>query len=189
MFMKKITLVTGNWAKIAQAKEFLEPFGIEVDNVKMDTVEIQADSIEEVAAYSAKWASDKLKANVVKNDTGIMIDALGGFPAAYTHYVGDTIGEKGILKLMRGEENRKARFVQVLAYCEYGSEPVVFKSITEGSISKRLQGEYGWSWDFIFIPEKKEKTLGSFKDDVRLKMWNDTGYKQLIDYLKKNKKI
>ncbi len=52
--MKKITLVTGNWAKIAQAKKFLEPLGIEVDNVKMDTVEIQADSIEEVAAYSAK---------------------------------------------------------------------------------------------------------------------------------------
>ena len=28
----KITLVTGNWAKIAQAKEVLEPLGIEVDN-------------------------------------------------------------------------------------------------------------------------------------------------------------
>ena len=66
----KITLVTGNWAKIAQAKGFLEPKGIIVDNVKMDTVEIQADSVEEVARYSAKWASDELKANVVKNDTG-----------------------------------------------------------------------------------------------------------------------
>ena len=72
----KITLVTGNWAKIAQAKEFLEPKGIIVDNVKMDTIEIQADSVEEVAKYSAKWASNELKANVVKNDTGIMIDAL-----------------------------------------------------------------------------------------------------------------
>lgn len=34
----KITLVTGNWAKIAQAKEFLEPHGIKVNNIKMDTV-------------------------------------------------------------------------------------------------------------------------------------------------------
>lgn len=83
----KVTLVTGNWAKIAQAKEVLEPKGIVVDNIKMDTIEIQADSVEEVARYSAKWASDKLKTNVVKNDTGIMIEALGGFPAAYTHYV------------------------------------------------------------------------------------------------------
>ncbi len=184
----KITLVTGNWAKVAIAKEHLEPEGYEIDNVKMDTVEIQADTLEEVAAYSAKYASDKLKCNVVKNDTGIIIDALNGFPCAYTHYVGDTIGEKGILKLMRGVENRKARFVQVLAYCEYGKEPVVFKSVTEGSISKRLQGKYGWCWDFIFIPEGQTKTLGSFKDDVRFKLWNDTGYKQLAAYLKKNNK-
>ena len=62
----KITLVTGNWAKIAQAKQILEPEGITVDNVKMDTIEIQADTVEEVAAYSAKWASNELKANVVK---------------------------------------------------------------------------------------------------------------------------
>ena len=96
----KITLVTGNWAKVAQAKEFLEPSGIKVDNVKMDTIEIQADTIEEVAAYSAKYASNELKCNVVKNDTGIMIEALNGFPAAYTHYVQDTITEKGVLKLM-----------------------------------------------------------------------------------------
>ncbi len=183
----KITLVTGNWAKVAQAKEFLEPEGYEIDNVKMDTVEIQADSVEEVAAYSAKYASDKLKCNVVKIDTGIMIDALNGFPAAYTHYVGDTIDVKGILKLMRGVENRKARFVQALAYCEYGKEPVVFTSITEGSISKRLQGKYGWSWDFIFIPEGQTKTLGSFKDEERFKMWKDTGYKQLSKYLKNKK--
>ena len=184
----KITLVTGNWAKIAQAKSFLEPEGYEVDNVKMDTIEIQADSVEEVAAYSAKWASDQLKCNVVKNDTGIMVEALNGFPAAYTHYAADTIGEDGLLKLMKGVENRKACFVQALAFCEYGKEPVVFKSITEGEIARRKSGKYGWAWDFIFIPKGQTKTLGSFKDDVRLKMWNDTGYKQLIDYLKKNNK-
>ena len=30
---KKITYVTGNWAKIASAKQILEPLGIEVDNI------------------------------------------------------------------------------------------------------------------------------------------------------------
>jgi XTP/dITP diphosphohydrolase len=183
----KITLVTGNWAKVALAKQFLEPEGIEVDNVKMDTIEIQADTVEEVAAFSAKWASDQLKANVVKNDTGIMVDALKGFPAAYTHYAADTIGEDGLLKLMKGVENRKAKFVQALAYCEYGKEPVVFTSITEGEIAKRKSGKYGWAWDFIFIPKGQTKTLGCFKDEVRFSLWNDTGYKQLVEYLKNKK--
>lgn len=184
----KITLITGNWAKVAQAKNFLELQGIKVDNVKMDTVEIQADTVEEVAKYSAKWASDKLKANVVKNDTGIMIEGLGGFPAAYTHYVQDTLGMEGVLKLMKGIENRKAKFVQALAYCEYGKEPVVFSSITEGTIATEQSGSHGWSWDFIFIPEGQDKTFGNYEDDVRLKMWNDTGYEQLVEYLKNTKK-
>ena len=181
----EITLITGNWAKLEQAKQFLEPHGITVNNIKMDTIEIQADTIEEVARYSAKWASDKLKMNVLKKDTGIMIEGLNGFPAAYTHYVQDTIGIDGILKLMKGVKNRKAKFIQTLAYCEYGKDPIVFSSITEGVIAAEKSGKYGWSWDFIFIPKGYEKTFANYKDEERLKMWNDTGYRQLIKYLNK----
>ena len=55
--MKEITYVTGNWAKIDSAKQILEPLGYQVNNIKMDTIEIQADTTEEVAKYSAKCAS------------------------------------------------------------------------------------------------------------------------------------
>ena len=112
-----------------------------------------------------------------------MIDALKGFPGPYTHYISDTIDVDGILKLLENEENRKAKFVQALAFCEYGCEPVVFVSETYGTISLEKQSEYGWSWDFIFIPDGKDKTLACFEDSERLKLWNDTGYNQLLDYL------
>ena len=39
------------------------------------------------------------------------------------------------------------------AYCEYGKDPIVFKSITKGKIAKEKSCTYGWSWDFIFIPD------------------------------------
>lgn len=91
--MKKITYVTGNWTKIDSARQVLEPLGFEIDNVKMETIEIQADDVEEVAKYSAKWASQKLKCDVLKNDTGLFVEALNGFPGPYTHYADDTIGE------------------------------------------------------------------------------------------------
>ena len=182
--MKKITYVTGNWAKILSARQILEPLGFEVEQVKMETLEIQKDSIEEVAAYSAKWASNALKKDVLKNDSGLCIDALNNFPGPYTHYIDDTLGEDGILKLLDGIENRKAYFIEVLAYCEYGKEPVIFKSITNGTIAKEKSGEYGWSWDFIFIPDGESKTLGNFNDDVRFKYWNMDGYYKLAEYLK-----
>ena len=182
--MNKITYVTGNWAKILSARQILEPLGFEIEQVKMDVPELQDDSIEEVAKFSAKWASDKLKCDVLKNDSGLCVDALNGFPGPYTHYVDDTLKEDGILKLLEGVENRKAHFEEVLAYCEYGKEPVVFKSITPGIITKEKSGEYGWSWDFIFIPEGEEKTLANFNDDIRFKYWNMDGYHELAEFLK-----
>ena len=64
--MKKVTYVTGNWAKIASAKQALEPLGFEVDNIKMETPEIQADDVTEVSKYSAKWACEELNTPVIK---------------------------------------------------------------------------------------------------------------------------
>lgn len=134
---KKITYVTGNWAKIDSARQILEPLGFFVDNIKMETIEIQADDVEDVAKYSAKWASDKLKCSVLKNDTGLFVEALNGFPGVYTHYVDDTLGEDGLLKLLDGVENRKTYFKEVLASCEYGKEPITFIGITKGTIAKK----------------------------------------------------
>ena len=180
----KIVYVTGNWAKVKSAKNILEPLGIEVENVKMDTTEIQADTVEEIAAHSAKEASEILKCDVLKNDSGLFIDALNGFPGPYTHYVDDHLGEDAILKLLDGKDNRKACFIEAFAYCRYKEEPVVFKSITPGIIAKEKSGTYGWSWDFIFIPDGKDKTLANFPDEERFLLWNTQAYHDLVEYLK-----
>ena len=183
--MKKVTYVTGNWAKIASAKKALEPLGYEIENIKMETPEIQADDVVEVSKYSAKWAAEKLNKAVLKNDSGLFVNGLNGFPGVYTHYADDTIGEDGLLKLMEGVEDRTAYFKESLAYCEPGKEPVVFESITRGTIDTKKSGTYGWSWDFIFIPEGETKTLGCFDDDKRWDFWSQDAYKDLASYLEK----
>ena len=180
---KTITYVTGNWAKIASAKQALEPLGYIIDNIKMETPEIQADDVRDVAAYSAKWACEKLGKAVLKNDSGLFVNALNGFPGVYTHYVEDTIGEDGLLKLMENLEDRTAYFKEAIAYCEPGKEPIVFEGITKGKIDTKKSGTFGWSWDFIFIPEGEEKTLGCFPDDERWKFWSLDSYTKLVEYL------
>lgn len=187
VYEMKITYVTGNWAKIMNAKEILEPLGIEVDNEKIETEEIQANSVEEIAMHSAKYASEKLKCDVLKNDSGLFVEILNGFPGPYTHYVDDTLGEDGLLKLLEGKENRNACFIEAFSYCEYGSEPVVFKSITKGTIAKEKSGVYGWSWDYIFIPDGYNKTMANYPDEERFKLWNTDAYYELADYLKSKK--
>ena len=40
----KLTYITGNWAKIKQARILFELLGIEVDNLKIEVPELQADT-------------------------------------------------------------------------------------------------------------------------------------------------
>lgn len=181
----KIVYCTGNKFKLKVAQEALEPLGIEIEGRKIENLpEIQADSIEEVAKYSSKYASEFLNLSVLKNDSGLIIPALNNFPNAYTKYVEETITENGILKLMNGVENREAYFIEVLAYTEVGKEPVTFISKTEGTIANKAEGEYGWSYDRIFIPKGEEKTMACFPDDERWKFWTDAAYDKLADYIK-----
>ena len=182
--MKKITYVTGNWAKIAAAKHYLEPLGYEIDNIKMETPEIQAYDVTEVAKYSAKWAANELNRPVIKNDTGFFINNYNGFPGAYMKYMDDTLKEEGLLKLMENVENRSAYLKEAIAYCEPGKEPVVFEGITEGTISTKPDGEYGWGIiDHLFIPKGENKTLGCFPDDERWNFWSVDAYLELVKYL------
>ena len=183
----KIVYITGNKFKLLTAKNILEPIGIEVENKVVDCPEIQSNSIEEVAKYSSKYASDVLQCDTLKNDSGLVIPALKGFPSAYSKYVEETITEDGIIKLMEGIEDRSAYFLEVLAYTHYNEEPVVFLSKTKGSIAKEKSGENGWGYDKIFIPEGEKQTLACFPDDERWKFWDESGYTAFANYLMENK--
>jgi len=181
---KEITFVTGNWAKIASAKQALEPLGFIIKDIKIETPEIQANDVTDVAMYSAKWASEKLKCSVLKNDSGLFIEGLKGFPGVYTHYADETIGVDGVLKMMDGMKNRNAYFKESLAYCEYGKEPVVFEGITKGIIDVKKSGKYGWSWDYVFIPDGQTKSFACFPDEERWNLWNSVhAYQELAKYL------
>lgn len=180
----KLVYCTGNKFKLELANKILIPLGIDVEGKKLDLPEIQADSIIEVAKYSSKCASNLLGLNTLKNDSGLVIPALNNFPNAYTKYVEETITENGIIKLMDGVENREAYFLEVLAYTEFGKEPVVFLSKTEGTIAQNAEGNFGWSYDRIFIPKGENRPMACFSDDVRWKFWADNGYQDLANYLK-----
>ena len=183
----KITYVTGNKYKIELAQRILGPLGIEIVQKKIYCPEIQDDKIENVSKFSAQYATNKLETPVIKNDSGLVIEALNGFPGPYTAYVENTLTEDGILKLMADIENRKAYFIEVISYCKPNCEPISFISKTEGKISLEKRGEFGWSYDRIFIPKGETKTLAEFNDDERWKFWSNDAYIQLKDFLLKNK--
>lgn len=183
--MKTITFVTSNKFKIFTANTLLKSTGIKVIGKKILCPEIQHQDVTEIAKQSAKCAVEKLQTPVIVHDCGFCIEAFNGFPGAFIAYVERWLGFKGFLKLMNGVKNRRAKFVDAVAYCEPGKDPVVFMSETHGTLSKKQQGKYGWGIDHIFIPKGKNKTLGCFPDEERAKLCSGEHWKEFAEYLKK----
>lgn len=141
-----INFVTSNKGKYAEASAI---FG-EIVQKDIGYTEIQADTLEEVAAYGMKEVSERLKAPVMLEDAGLFIESLKGFPGVYSAYVQKTIGNAGILRLMQSEQNRRAYFKSVVAYVKPGCEPVMFSGEVHGQIGYEARGDRGFGYDPIF---------------------------------------
>ena len=156
--MRRILFATGNEGKLRELRAVLEPCGYRVDAAPVAKLEVQADDIARVAVVAASTAYTILGEPVAVEDAGLFIDALGGFPGPYSSYVYKTIGVEGILKLMEGVQDRRARFRAVIAYAgPWGVE--VFEGVVEGRIAEEPRGSGGFGFDPVFIPEGSERTF------------------------------
>ena len=143
-----ITVVTGNKNKAAEVAAFFDGIA-EISHISFDCIEPQSDNITEIAKAKAEQAYAALKIPLIVDDTGLFIEALGGFPGPYAAYVQDTLGNAGILRLMEGTPNRRACFATSIAYIdERGIE--TFEGRVEGEITDSPRGTDGFGYDPIF---------------------------------------
>ena len=177
--MKKLIYLTTNPYKVAEANEFFDNkygFNLEIVNPDFEIPEIQAETCSEVVAFSVKYAADKLGYAVLKSDTGLYLDALGGLPGPYNHYFDKQIGIEKFLELLKNEANRKARLEHCFAYCEPGKEPIVFSGGGTGTISYEAKGKMGRWHDKFYIPDGETKTLSELRDidyEKEASYWGD----------------
>ena len=183
--MIDITFITGNQKKVQSAQSALSKFDINVLQEKLETPEIQDKNIQKIAEFSVKFAAEKLNKPVIKVDVGFEIESLNGFPGPFSKFVNEWLTPEKILRLLDGEQNRKARFTDVVAYCEPGKESVSFIAITNGVLDMSVSGDNGWGLDKIFIPEGYSVTLANLTDEERVKVWNVEHWQNLAKYLVK----
>jgi XTP/dITP diphosphohydrolase len=160
---RAIFFATNNINKFNEARRVLGEFKIAVGMIRAKSLEIQSDSLEEVAKASVMDAFRRCNLPIVVEDSGLFVDALKGFPGPYAAYVYRTLGNRGLLKLMENVGERKARFESVVAYFsgEVG-EPVCFAGAVAGSIAlseRRKNVETGFGFDPIFIPSGHRRTF------------------------------
>ncbi|MCZ7391836.1 MAG: XTP/dITP diphosphatase [Candidatus Methanoperedens sp.] len=176
--MRKIVFVTGNAHKVKEAGDILSPLGITVEQNNCGYPELQEDNLEAIAKFGAQWAAKNLNQEVMVDDSGLFIEALGGFPGPYSAYVFDTLGNERILKLMEGEKNRSAVFKCVIGYCRPGEEAIVFSGEVNGEIAKGIRGSAGFGYDPIF--EVGGVTFGEMKEEEKNRLSHR--YRALVEF-------
>jgi XTP/dITP diphosphohydrolase len=132
--------------------------GYELEHLRTPYPEIQADSLEITIIPGLQWLVSKFQRPVMIDDSGLFVDALGGFPGVYSSYAFKTLGCDGILRLMQGEQRRGARFECCIGFERPGQEPFIAKGVAKGSISEQKMGEGGFGFDPIFVHEGHDKT-------------------------------
>jgi len=149
----EVNFATSNRSKFLEAQSVLAEYGVHLVFVGHRTSEIQSDSIEEIARHSAKSSSSHANAATVVEDAGLFIDILKGFPGPYSSFVFRKLGCNGILKLLDGSLDRKAKFVSAVAFCEPSGEPVCVTGTVEGVIATEARGASGFGFDPIFVAD------------------------------------
>ena len=186
--MKEIIYVTGNQLKFEVAQNAVRGSDCSLIRQEFDVPEIQSDNVEEIARFSAKWASNHLKKPAVVTDAGYYIAALNGFPGPFIKYINKWLSADDILNLMRGKENRDVEVKACLAYCESGNNPVSFAGIFRGKISLFPGRKGATSINEVFIPDGFDRPESEIPWQEMKDFWGkDNSWQKLIAHLESKK--
>lgn len=175
MFMGKTLLIgSRNRGKAAELSALLEELDWDVLTLNEfpevpEPVEDGA-TFEENALKKARYFSERFGVCCVADDSGLVVDALGGAPGVFSaRYSGlnatDVTNNEKLLAALKDvpEQGRTARFVCCAVLVCPGSEPHVEMGLAEGSIAGSPRGGRGFGYDPLFVPAGFDRTFGEME--------------------------
>lgn len=176
---REIVVATHNEGKVAEFSELLAPFGVAARSAKdhgLPEPEETGTTFEENALIKARAAAEATGLPSLSDDSGLVVDALGGAPGVYTA----NWAEKGdgtrdfAMAMARVEQElqragatapakRTGRFVAVICLALPGSGEKFFRGEAEGSIVWPPRGKKGFGFDPVFLPDGYQRTFGEME--------------------------
>jgi XTP/dITP diphosphohydrolase len=141
---------------------------------ELPAFEESAPTFSENAAGKALHYSRFSESPVIADDSGLVVDALGGEPGVRSaRYAGaEARPEERIQKLLaemkaRGAKDRRARFVCVIALALAGRVVAVFSDAVEGEILEGVRGREGFGYDPVFFFSPAGKTFAEMEAEEK----------------------
>lgn len=189
----KIVIASSNDHKIFEYNQMVKDYDIEFISLKdigfTDEIVEDGKTFKENSLIKAKAISKTTSLDVLSDDSGIIIEALGeNFPGIYSHRYAIQEGgqEKLNEKLANTVAGSKAYFVCVLTYIHEG-KVYQFEGKFNGKISSFVSNKNGFGYDPIFIPDAYERPVSEL--DVNKKneiSHRSLAFNQFIEFLKEN---
>lgn len=159
--VRELVFATNNPHKLEEVRAIAGP-GLKIYSLAEigchDDIPETGSTLEENAFQKARWVKERYGYDCFADDTGLMVNALGGAPGVLTaRYAGphcspsDNIDK--MLRELSGVADRKARFATVIALVA-GGEEKAFEGHVDGTIATSRRGEGGFGYDPIFVPDE-----------------------------------
>ncbi len=149
---------TSNAGKLREFRRTIrEPFILETlpGLESIEPCEETGATFEENAVQKAIYYSKGFDGLLFAEDSGLEVEALNGSPGVYSaRFAGpgatDEANNVRLLEKMRGETNRRARYVAVAALARNGAVIATFRGEAKGRIVEAPRGANGFGYDPLF---------------------------------------
>ena len=181
----KAIFVTTNEHKRREVQQIL---GVALDGADLDLPEVQAIDPAEVAAEKARAAREALGDTdlpILVEDSGLMVDAWGGFPGALTKWVMQSVGNEGLLRMLAPGEDRSASAVCVVALAEADGKVRTFRGEVRGKVAESPRGEGGFGYDPVFVPGWSSMTYAEMGEGKNKDSHRARAFRAVREWLEK----
>jgi len=174
----RFVLATNNPGKLREMQEILPGFGIEFVTRKDMDLDIE---IEETGTTFLENAMIKARAicaltglPAIADDSGLIVDALGGEPGVYTSsFGGEGLSERErcdyLLHKLENAEQRSAKFVCTIVCVFPDGEYITAQGECCGRIAKAPAGSGGFGYDPVFVADGFSKTMAELTPEEKNK--------------------
>lgn len=149
-------------------------------------------TFEENAVEKAVYYSTHADAPVFVDDSGLAVEALKGAPGIYSaRYSGEGATDEDnnakLLQEMKGQSDRRAEFICVVALAKRGRVMGTFAGITAGELLDAPRGTGGFGYDPLFYYPPRKCTFAELSAADKLtESHRGRALRLMLDYLRQS---
>ena len=175
----KVVLASKNKHKLEEISQITEKFHMELVlqselGVDID-VEETGTTFEENSLIKAEAVMKATGLPALADDSGIMVDALGGEPGIYSARYGfdESLDDRGRLELLlKNTEHvpdgqRHAKFVSVISFITPEGNVIQARGEIHGELTREPRGDHGFGYDPIFYYPPFGKTTAELTPEEK----------------------